>query len=404
MNHPCKIISFLALFVGILACNNNSPIKISEVDGHDFVSCNIDKIKNTYNLKLSEVAEYSEIVVLSNDPSLEDEDYNIQRTFVSDKYIIVMPWTRPALLYSRDGKFIKRLFSSDKVKNLLWGLYAQIDDENDKFYLLVAGLKLLIFNLHDNNVIYIPKATEYIWDFVLIDGDKIFATFENNQNIWALIQPIYAPKAEYLHGRVSNNLLNKISNSSGKILMWGNTIILSFSSANDTSYYYNPKNKTFSPFLRCFSPKNSIDLNKRIKNSPELLAVAETRLLTNNKLLHKRLFFVSDRYNLFSLHYGTNKYFIVDKHGEQAYFLNKIVNDFWGGLGMNYESMFSGWQYINNNDGYLTFNYSTAKLREEITKLNIDTLEEIGKNKLIKLNNKIKTDNCNVLFISKLKK
>lgn len=397
-----RMIIFILIFVGIGACNN-SPVEISEIDGHDFVSCNIDKIKNTNSLKLSEIADYSELVVLSNDPSLEDEDYNIQRTFASDKYIIVMPWTRPPLLYNRNGKFIKHLFSSDKVKKIPWGLYAQIDDENDKFYLLVAGLKLLVFNLYDSDVIYIPKVAESTMDFVLIDGGKIFATFENDQNIWALIQPIYAPQAEYLHSRVTNNLLNYMSNHRSKILKWGNTIVLSFTSANDTSYFYNPKNKTFSPFLCCFSPKNSIDFNKQIENSPELLAMAGIELLKNNKLLHKRLLFVSDRHCLFQLFDGSMKYFVVDKYSRQAYFLNKIINDFWGGLGMDYDRMYNGWHYVNNNDGYLTFNYSTAKLREEITKLNTDTLDEISKNKLVQLKNKIKTDNCNILFINKLK-
>lgn len=403
MNHPCKIISFLALFVGILACNNNSLIKISEVDGHDFVSCNIDKIKNTYNLKLSEIAECSEIVVLSNDSSLKDTDYNIQRTFVSDKYVIVMPWTRPALLYSRDGKFIKRLFSSDKVKNLLWGLYAQIDDENDKFYLLVNGLKLLVFNVHDSGAINIPKATKNTMDFVLIDREKIFATFPNDQNIWGYIQPIHAPQAEYLYSRAENNLYNYLSQT-GKILKWGNTIVLSFLSANDTSYYYNPKNRTFTPFLCCFSPKNSTDFKGQIENSPELIDIEEEKLLKSNKLLQKRLLFVSQGHYLFSLLDGTNKYFIIDKYGEQAYFLNKIINDFLGGLSMNYDSMFHGWHYVNNNDGYLTFNYSSTQLREEIKKLNTDTLDETIRNKLIQLSNKIKIDNCNVLFINKLKK
>lgn len=400
-----RMIIFTLIFIGIEACNN-SPVEISKIDGHDFVSCNIDKIKNTRSLKLSEIAEYSQIVALSNDSTLENEDYNIQRTIVSDKYIVVLPWSRPALLYSRNGQFIKRLIPSDSPHDRnLCGIYAQIDDEKDMIYLLVCGLRLLRFNVYDFNVVNIPKAAEKsIIDFVLFKSDKMFVTYPNEQNIWGYIQSIHSPKAEYLYSRSANNLFNYMS-SPGGIIKWRDTLVINFLSANDTSYYYDKISRTFEPFLCCFSPKNSIEFKEQIENSPELLELAASEILKDKKLLKKRLLFINERYCLFRLFDdGILKYYVIDKQNQQAYFIDKIINDFCENLDMNYNNMFDGWRYVNNKDGYLTFNYNINQFKKEIEKLKIDTLNETLKNKLIRLMNKNENNSYNILFINKLKK
>ncbi|MGV8096509.1 MAG: hypothetical protein AB2L24_32025 [Mangrovibacterium sp.] len=406
MNLLSKIKLFLLfLIVGTHACNN-SPIKIAKVEGHDFVSCNIDKIKDIRNLKLSEIAEYSQIVVLANDSSLDDEDYNIQRTVVSDKYVVVMPWSRAALLYDRNGKFIKRLVPSDNSKDeQLYGIYAQIDDEKDAIYILVCGLKILRFNALDPIITDIPRTVENSMDFVLFDSDKILGTFSNNQNIWAYIQSSHSLKTEYLYSRSTNIFFNHMSGI-GSILKWHDKIILSFLLANDTSYYYNIRSKSFVPFLYCFSPKNSIKFNRQIENSPELLDSTADEILKDKKLQKKWLLFINERYCLFRLLGSTQKYFVIDKYNQEAYFLNKITNDFWGGLDMNYDNMFDGMYYVNNKDGYFTFHFSISKLKEEIKTLNIDSLSESARNKLVSLSNETEDIECphNVLFISKLKK
>lgn len=383
----------------------NSAIKVTHCDGHDIISCNIDKIKETRNLMMSEIAEYSEIVVLSNDSSLKDEDYNIQRIVVSDKYIVVMPRSRAALLYNRNGEFIKRLATSNNSKDeQLCTIHAQIDDERDMIYLLVCGLELLRFNAHDAKIMNIFKAVKNSMDFVLLDDDKILVTFPNNQNIWGYTQSIHATKADYfLHSRIENNLLNHMSKT-GKILKWGDKIVLSFLSANDTSYYYTMKNKTFVPFLRCFSPKNSIKIKEQIENSPELLDLAAAEILKDKKLYKKRLLFINERHCLFRLFDGSRKYYVIDKQSQQAYFLDKIINDFWGNLDMNYNNMFDGWHYVTNKDGYLTFNYRISQFREEVKKLKTGTQNETLKNKLIELRNKTENNPYNILLINKLKK
>jgi hypothetical protein len=395
----------LLIIICTSTCYNNSALKVSKFDGQDFISCNIDKIKDTFNLKLSDIAEYSEVVVLSNDSTLKVEDYQIERVVVSDKYIVVMPRSTPALLYTRKGKFIKKLkpLGSPKSEKLC-GIHAQIDDEKDMVYLLVCGLKLLRFNVNDFDVVNIPKAVEKSMDFVFFDNDKMFATYHNDQNIWGYIQSIHSPQAEYLHSRSVNNLFNYMSSSWGKILKWNDTIVLSFASVNDTSYYYNKRNKTFEPFLCCFSPKNSIKFKEQIENSPELLELAASGILKNNKLLKKRLLFINERYCLFRLFDGTRRYYVIDKHNQQAYFLDKIINDFCGDLEMDYANIFEGWRYVNNKDGYLTFTYSINQLKEKLKELKTETSNKTFKNKLLRLINENENDSCIILFISKLEK
>jgi len=194
-----------------------------------------------------------------------------------------------------------------------------------------------------------------------------------------------------------------MSSSWGKILKWHDTIILSFASVNDTSYYYNKRNKTFEPFLCCFSPKNSVEFKEHIENSPELLELAASEIFKNNRLIKKRLLFINERYCLFRLFDGNRKYYVIDKYSQQAYFLDKIINDFCGGLDMDYTNIFEGWRYVNNKDGYLTFYYSIDQLKKELTKLKIDFSNETFRNKLIRLINENENNSCSILFISKLK-
>ncbi len=409
MKNKIIIWPVIAILLISLGCANQSPVGISEVDGHDFVSCNIDKIKETRDLRLSEIAEYSEIVVLAGDTTcLETDDYDIRRTFVSDKYIIVMPWDTPPLLYSRDGKFIRRLVAFGSSHNKpLGGLLAEIDDKNDRFYILAWGIKLLVFNLNEEKAKIIPKAEKGAFDFVLIDEETIFTTFPNHQNIWCYIQPLQATQAEYLYGRFENNLLNYISSRSGNILKWDDKILMSCTRANDTSYYFNPESKTFSPFLCCYSPKNKVNFENQEINSPELLDLAKEELLKDKKLLGKSLLFTNERYYIFYIFDDERQYFVIDKKNRQAYFLDKIINDFRGGLSMNYDDLFFHKEhYSKSKDGYLTFQYTIGNLRKNIKRLKVNTVNDIEITQLTLLENKIKNENdsSNVLLVNKLKR
>lgn len=198
-----KIIVQLFCFSFICLSCHKPPVSSSVVEGHEFITCTIDEISDTSDLKLSDISEYCEVVILEND-EIEEKDNDVDRIVTSNNYIVVIPQFRPALLYHRNGKFIKQLVPEGKDERAYGGISAQIDDANDKIYVMVSGLKLLAFNVHDNQVAQIPLALDRTMDFTLLDSKRLLATFENDQNIWGYIQPFAAPQPEYLYSRYSN--------------------------------------------------------------------------------------------------------------------------------------------------------------------------------------------------------
>ncbi|TKG94559.1 hypothetical protein EYV94_11460 [Puteibacter caeruleilacunae] len=394
---------FVSLF-GFCGCHND-PIKVSTVEGHEFISCNIDNIRDTANLMLSDISEYSEVVILAKDSALQDDDYIIDRTIVSEKYIVVIPCRRPALLYTREGEFIKRLVIDDaRNPDRVWGISAEIDDEKDQIFLLVAGLGLYRFNAYGSERMRIPKYIDKSWNFVLLGGDRIMSTiYRRKQNIWGYIQSIYAPQGKLLFSRSSNDLFNLLSGA-GYILKREDMPVLSFVSANDTCYYYDEKRKEFTPFMCCYSGSNVINFNADVEY-PDEFSVLVDKVYKNKKRLKTRLLHIGERYSLFELIDGGRMYFVIDTKLKQAYFIKGVINDFLGDIEMNSFGMYAGRNCVVRKDGYFTFVYCKEKLVELIEEGSKLSLKNGDKDKLFKLKQQIEklTDDQTVLLVSKLK-
>ena len=369
-----RMVLFSLLSVGAMACVSPT-VDISKMDGHVFVSCNLDRITEVKSLKLSEIAETCDFVILNED-SLAESDRIIWRVTVSDKYIVVIPDGRPALLYSREGAFLRRLVVPNRATSDEYGgISVQIDDHSDVIYIQEYGLKLWAFNQMDSTAMNIPIPDDNVLDFVVV-GQNIFATVINRHSVWAFIQPLRVPRAEYLYGRTNDSTFNLAL--SGGLSMKADTIILSFLRRNDTSYYYTSKDKSFVPFLCCSSSNDSIT---------------------------KKLRLVGSQHYVFQIFGRSESYVVVDQSKRQAYYLDELLNDFWGGLSMNFKNTMETWQYVNNKDGYLTFHYTIGQLKKEISREMEHAESQTNKEILTHLWNDIKNEPepRNALFIAKLK-
>ena len=416
MSQLDKIILIISLAIGSWGCVNN-PIEIITVNGQNIISCNIDLIEETRNLKLSEIAEYCDVVLLDEEPNRNDDEESTRnntsisdtkRAIVSEKYILLIERQKPAFLYRRDGRFIVQINIDEHQIINTNILRAQIDDKSDRIYLFAAGKRMYVYEINISAARNILLAVENTTDFFLVYPDRILGTFPNYQSIWGYTQSISNPRAIYLPSRFPNNLLNSYTNTA-KLLNHKDKIILDFSNANDTSYYYNPETRYFTPLLHVYSKKNAVSYDIAFDDSPEGIREAFKKHLADWKRLSKQLLVVTENHYLLRLRDGSeNKIIAIDNSTERAYFINEVVNDFFGNMPMDHGSWFDYIYGRNpfNNNGYLTFQYSTAQLRDKISN-HSSRLPENGdeKTNLTTLKSMIEheNDHRSVLLICKLK-
>lgn len=398
-----KIICLSIIISIVDACNSPDPVKISEVEGSNFVQCNIDKIKNVRNLKLSEISESCEIVFLEDSEALEPEDYQLGYVTVSDNFIVVMPEQRPALLYSRDGIFIKRLGGSGAQK-YLWAINSLIDKQEDKVYIQVPGFEqLFVFGLKDSSFSRIEWAIKPTYDFAFSDSTTLFGVINDKEN-WGYLQSVNVPVAKLIQARYVNSLHPYFS-SIYRMLRDGNKVVLDF--YQDTTYYFNSCEKTFTPFLHCYSEENAVTSIRVLENISNY-GVDFEKITDGKPFRYKHLIYAANGYYIFKLtmlNHSEKQFLAIDTNRSTAFFIDNLINDFYGNTEIDIKNAMTANYRVNNKDGYFTFHLNTTQFKEEINKFDNNTVTGATRNEIIQLSEKLENKKgfSNILFLNKLR-
>ncbi len=402
INKYCMYRECVMLMIIVVGACNSSPVKVSEVDGNEFVSCNIDKVKDYRHLMMSEIAESCDIVFLENDTSLTKEDYKLEQVTVSDNFIVVIPKQRPALLYSKTGKFIKRL-GGDGEQKYLWAIHSQIDKQENKAYIQVPGLEqLYVFGLKDNSFRKMDWAIKHTYDFVFIDSTTLFGIIHDKE-YWGYLQSINLSVPNLVRGKYPN-ILHPYFNSVYHLLLDGDKIV--FDSHQDTTYYYNPSNSKFTPFLCCYSEKNTINPSRVLNNI--FLYGLDYEKLTDGKLhQYRRLLYASNGYFIFSIRKhdkDDNEFLVINKYKHTAFKIDTLINDFCGNCKVAFSKSIMPYYRFNNKDGYLTYHCNVLQFKEMVDSLDSCSLDALKNIKQLVSELKNSKKYHNVLVVNKLKK
>lgn len=403
MNYNISISVILLLSFYLCGCNNDSPVEISNIGGNELVVCNIDKISDTSDLKLSKVAKSCKMVSLKDDPALEPEDHNIGQIRVSKNYLVIMPVRRPALLYSRKGEFIKRLVGDGK-QNYLRAMDARIDSKEEKVYIQIPRYKkLLVFGLKDQSFNRLTWAIEKTMHYMLVDHNTLFGiTHKENNRYWGYLQPVSGPRAELIPARYQN-ILHPWFPVKNKILADGEKIILTPYKRNDTSYYFNPDTKTYTPFLVCCSEKHSNNPHHVLQNiaryGPEKKKVFE-----NKPFNYKYLKLTANNYYIYLLNRNVHKksqLIVIDQNAQHAFYLKWIINDFMGNTKIY--PMASKYFRLEETNGYLTFQYTNQEFSAMVKNIHEENRSHTSINTWLPQNNDSERNVFKVILICNLK-
>jgi hypothetical protein len=369
----CSVICIIVLILASPAIMTGQKVKpiayTSKINGSDVIICPVSKVKDTIELKLTEILESCEVIKLQNVPdALYDRAWHAE---ISDKYICIKSYgQQPAKLYDKKGQFIRNIGAIGRGPGeypTLNGL--QFSKKGDLIYLLPFGntRKILVYDVAGNKQKDIPLAFT----------QRKFKAFFSDSVITVLSMPFPGDSAICFQQDFKGRVLRKVTppsylfNKSFDGEVFTNYLTPEYdlyNTASDTLYHYNTeKNKLEPKFAKDFGEKKQV---------------------TTSRELPGYFFFWTRGEDKKSRMVLVNK-----KNLDAKYF--KLKNDFFGNIDAS--PVFS--------NGYFFNSVPAISLKKQIeSALKSKSLKEPDRKKLEEFNSKLLPDDNNVIFYGKLKK
>lgn len=371
-----SIFSLSLIVTIILLCSFQKKKTASErviVNRNEVVVTNVDKVKDTIKLKLSDLLVSCEVVPLET--RSESFISMAQRVAVSKNYIAVKDSERtPLKLFSRDGKYLRDIGAigrgPDEYNIGLYGV--QIDEANENLYLLpfAQAKNILVFGFDGKAKTHIPLRFQ----------QRKFKAFVDNGIVTVMGMPFKNDSAVVYQQTVGGKLIQYIAPKEYQLA------------------------QEFSSEVNSSRNAGSYDLFQMIimKNPLDTLYHYDTKV---NKLIPRyTLSFDSDEWPLYVCNELPNHYYswvrgrgniVVDKRTlETNYF--RLVNDFFGGIELK--------NFHQGSNGTFISSISALNLKKELKRCLADrSLAPEMRNKLVKLDNEIDENSNDILFIGKLR-
>ena len=158
---------------GNFSLNDCPQVAIRQLVGNDsVVVCNLDLIKDTLNIPLSQLIDDFKIIKLdSKDEALVKSYF----THITDNYIGVYSGRMiPYKLFAKEGNFLRTIGSIGQGPNEYTLIYdSQIDEKNKRVYLLPWNTKqLLVYDFDGNNLPPVPLPTRIPKGIFQVDTDR----------------------------------------------------------------------------------------------------------------------------------------------------------------------------------------------------------------------------------------
>jgi hypothetical protein len=355
----------------VTSCSKkDTATEIVKVNGNKLYVTHADKITDTIDLKLSELLEDCQAIVLEAGP-----DSYISRAHkiaVSDNYIAVKDSEKtPLKLFARNGEYLGDIGAigrgPDEYNISLYGI--QIDEKREQLYLLpfANARKILVFGLDGQARTHIPLRFQQRKFKAHVEDDIVTILgmpFKNDSAVvfqqtftGELIQ--YIPPQDYhLAQEFSSEVQspNNTGNYDFFQLIWSKT-------PNDTLYHYDTKNnKLFPRFTLAFEGE-------------------EWPVYICNELPRHFTAWISGRGSFF-----------VDKNTlETSYY--RLVNDFYGGIELDL--------HWDSARGIFIAALPALTLKKEIKRCLGLKQSDDTRDRLLDLDSRITEDSNDILFIGK---
>lgn len=370
---------------GNFSLNDCPQVAIRQLVGNDsVVVCNLDLIKDTLNIPLSQLIDDFKIIKLdSKDEALVKSYF----THITDNYIGVYSGRMiPYKLFDKEGNFLRTIGSIGQGPNEYTLVYdSQIDEKNKRVYLLPWNTKqLLVYDFDGNNLPPVPLPTRIPKGIFQVDTDKGIVTIgilpfrymENKSIIWQqdmkgnIIQETDAtPFFAY------DDFSNEVSNNQNTgqfdfyIFHWG--------AQEDSLYHYDKAANRLVPIFTIPFETEEIPKHDYIELPGHYIAEITTKVVGGTSMG------------------GMN--ILVDKQTLKGCYFN-LVNDFLGNMLITRPIFYF-------QDGKFTLNMDPGNLLDALETVLAKSakLPDAEIQKLTEFKNSISIDDNNYLLTGKLK-
>lgn len=365
--------------------NDCDVIASVETIGTDKVTvCDLNLVKDTISLPLSELVEDFEIVKLDDrEEALIKDAYSP----VFDNYIGSYGWQMPYKLFDRKGKYLCTVGSYGQGASEYTSLYdSQVDEKNNCIYLFPwQNARLLVYDLQGKPLPDIPLAYRAPKARFHVDPEKKTVTvallpFQGIKSvIWVqdfegkVIQEVDATPYQ-----VGNDFSNEITVSRNTNEF--DYYLFNWSPRNDSLYHYNIAENRLAPVFTVKFKTSEIPIHDFAELPLHYLA----NITPGVEQVGEGSFVSLPPVQI-----------LVDKKTLKGSYI-KLVNDFLGNI--------PAW--TNFTDGYFVANMDPANLKEALAKVlaSPSKLSDEMKKKVTDLHNSITDNDNNYIFTAKLKK
>ncbi|MFI3262597.1 MAG: DUF4934 domain-containing protein [Rikenellaceae bacterium] len=344
-----KKLPIIILFLALISCQETTTQVATVVDG--VVTVNVNDLKDTVTLNLSDLVENIEVVQL--DSKIEAYVSPYTPMFFSENYIIATG-EQVKLFNKKTGDFITNVGARGKghgeYKNSAGNIH--INEENSSIYLAdgMAATCIIEYDLQGKFKKQLPLADKRTMNYLnfMIDNEKnLITVFSFPQNVIIWQQDF---EGNYIKKRTTVNIGNgNIGLPSS--LVTNNTFNVQVSqlfNKQDTLYKYNSESHRINPI---FTVKlNNPGIVKEFTETESMIEYIET---SNNFIGTITSFESADE---LSMKANFDKHVIVNKNDLSGSYM-RLENDYL----FNVEI-----EKIVSSDGYFYFPYDAEKLLEII--------------------------------------
>lgn len=339
-NHILHSILILVLMIIMCHCKKceDNAVTIKKVMGHEILVCDIDKVTETREMKLSELVESSALVRLSNDTNALVGNTCLAK--FRSGYIILADFKNKLFLFDEKGHFINAWNPGKGPTEFILPVNPQLINHNifirDKF-----NNKLIKHNLEGTSS-YAVKLVKKTGKSIVLN-DSTILTIGNSESVndpyLICVQDIYGNIIKSIqtskHVKLIPPLVQESVISYPVINGWN----IHFPT-NDTLMHYSIRENRLTP-LAVFHSSLHEQTNKElyIERKTKGLSINNKKLTQTVKVIPE---YESNKYYFLSVYtYGMQKDLpwyiakrkicLVDKGSREAFYVT-LVNDFWGNI------------------------------------------------------------------------
>lgn len=378
MDFMKKLIAFVTIVLTLIGCRSRiENIEVINTDGSKVLVCDYDDVKETRDIKFSEIMDSIRIIKFEDTP---DAYFKCHLMYFSDNYIaVVQQENRPVLLFDKSGKFITEVGATgngpgeynSSIKDCI------LDEKNNAIYLLpFSGPKILKYDFNGNYRGEIKFPASINKGKMSLQSDSTLSVFHlsfkdmNEQKFNGASVNLKNDSIRYFY---IEDLAISLKDGGGF-----NHEVWSYRSADGF-----PVSMTYSNTLYHFNPKENI--------------VEAAFVFNINKEAHKdnlRFYILNEIPGYYIVHMvGDAKDVMIDKKNNVAYNVN-YINDYLGNL--------SSWLMVQ--DGYYWSEFEPIEFAEILEEaLKSDSLSETQRKYLENMLSELNENDNDILLLGKLK-